>query len=36
VGFEVEGIDIGGEDADVARAEIANEFGRVPQLREAE
>jgi hypothetical protein len=36
VDFEIEGINIGGEDADVAGAEIAEQFGRMPQLRETE
>ncbi len=35
MGFEIEGIHIGGEGADVARAEIAEQFGRVPQVGEA-
>jgi hypothetical protein len=34
--LEVEGVHVGGEDGDVARAEISDELRRLPQRREAE
>ena len=34
--LEIEGVDVGGEDRDVARAEIGDHFRRMLQRREAE